>query len=128
MPNIVHIVCHHCYLLSQDIKLTTLRRSAQEEAAQEGDAFGVVMATAQTKIITQIVKKNALDNIVPIVIATKHLVSCLLMSNTLLSEPPSLIMTCHNRLSTRYNTCVLVLSDTVSSLVSHMIYCLCPST
>ena len=60
--------------LPQDIKLTTLRRSAQEEAAQEGDAFGVVMATAQTKIITQIVKKNALDNIVPIVIATKHLV------------------------------------------------------
>lgn len=60
--------------LCQDIKLTTLRRPAQEDAADEGDALGVVMATAQAKIITQIVKKNVMENIIPIVIAAKHLV------------------------------------------------------
>lgn len=77
----VHIPCFFQFLWSslhllplQDIKLTSLRRTAQDEAAQEGDVLGVAMATAQTKIITQLVKKNALENIIPVVIATKHLV------------------------------------------------------
>ena len=58
----------------QDIKLTSLRRSPAEEAADEDDMLGVAVATAQTKIITQIVKKNVIENIVPIVIAIKHMV------------------------------------------------------
>ena len=60
------------FLSFQEIKLSSLRRPTQED---EGDVLGVAMATAQTKIISQIVKKNVMENIVPIVIATKHLVS-----------------------------------------------------
>lgn len=57
-------------LSCKEIKLSSLRRPAQED---EGDVLGVAMVTAQTKIISQIVKKNVMENIVPIVIATKHL-------------------------------------------------------
>lgn len=40
----------------------------------EGDLLDVAAVTAQTKIISQIVKKNVIENIIPVVIATKHLV------------------------------------------------------
>ena len=46
-----------------------------EELAEDGDEEGAVVAMAQTKIISQIVKKNVIENLIPIVIAAKHLVS-----------------------------------------------------
>lgn len=53
--------------------------------------LGVAVAAAQTKIITQIVKRNVIENIVPIVIAVKHMVgqlSQLLTSSLCSSLPP----------------------------------------
>ena len=62
-------------LTCKEIKLTSLRRNVGEELADEGDHVGAAMATAQTKIISQIVKRNVIENLVPIVISAKHLVS-----------------------------------------------------
>ena len=35
--------------------------------------MGAAVATAQTKIISQIVKRNVVENIVPVVVSAKHL-------------------------------------------------------
>ena len=62
--------------VSQEIKLSTLRwSSAQEDAADEDDVMGVAMAKAQNKMMSHIVKKNVMENIVPIIVAVKHRVS-----------------------------------------------------
>jgi condensin-2 complex subunit D3 len=60
-------------LTSKEIKLSSLRRNMGEELADEGDHIGAIAAIAQTKIISQIVKKNVIENFIPIVIAAKHL-------------------------------------------------------
>ncbi|XP_064384274.1 condensin-2 complex subunit D3-L-like isoform X2 [Halichondria panicea] len=60
-------------LACKEIKLSSLRRNVGEELAEEGDKVGAAVATAQTKFISQIVKRNVIENLVPVVIATKHL-------------------------------------------------------
>ncbi len=60
-------------LTCREIKLSSLRRNVGEELADEGDHVGAAVATAQTKIISQIVKRNVIENITPIVVAAKHL-------------------------------------------------------
>ncbi len=60
-------------LTSREIKLSSLRRNVGEELADEGDHVGAAVATAQTKIISQIVKRNVIENVVPIVVSAKHL-------------------------------------------------------
>lgn len=60
-------------LACKEIKLTSLRRNVSEELADDGDEVRAAVAKAQTKIVTQLVKKNVMENVVPIVIAAKHL-------------------------------------------------------
>ena len=44
------------------------------EENEEQDLATVVMATAKKTFLTHIVKKNVIENIVPIVISLKHMV------------------------------------------------------
>ncbi|KAL5479917.1 hypothetical protein EMCRGX_G023519 [Ephydatia muelleri] len=60
-------------LASKEIKLTSLRRNLVEELADDGDMVGAAVASAQTKIISQMVKRNVIENIVPTVVSAKHL-------------------------------------------------------
>ena len=71
----------YSHFLLKEIKLTSLRWSAQEDAADEDDALGIAVAKVKTKVISQIIKKNVIENIVPIIIAMKHLVSLILNNN-----------------------------------------------
>ena len=49
------------FLSFLEIKLSSLHRPAQENAADERDVLRVAIATAQTKIISQIVNKNVIE-------------------------------------------------------------------
>ena len=64
-------------LASDEIKLASLK-SKQEGEHEEpiddphAEMAGQLMAAAKKKIISQVVKKNVIENIIPIVIALKH--------------------------------------------------------
>ena len=65
-------------LASEEIKLASLKSKAEgmEEVdpnaeATAGDVAGAVLAAAKKTIISQVVKKNVIENIIPIVIALK---------------------------------------------------------
>ncbi|XP_052797938.1 condensin-2 complex subunit D3-like [Mya arenaria] len=61
-------------LSSKEIKLSSLKvRPAEEMALDEQEMAAVVMATAKKTLITQVVKRNVIENIVPVVVAVKHL-------------------------------------------------------
>ncbi|KAK3583282.1 hypothetical protein CHS0354_011171 [Potamilus streckersoni] len=61
-------------LSSKEIKLSTLKaRHNEEMASDEQEMAAVVVAAAKKTLITQVVKKNVIENIVPIVISLKHL-------------------------------------------------------
>ncbi|XP_071957014.1 condensin-2 complex subunit D3-L-like, partial [Antedon mediterranea] len=58
---------------SKEIKLSSLRSKSIDEPADEMEMAGAVMQQAKTKLITQVVKKNVIENIVPIIVSLKHL-------------------------------------------------------
>ncbi|XP_044174621.1 condensin-2 complex subunit D3-like isoform X3 [Acropora millepora] len=60
-------------LSSKNIKLSSMRSKVAEELADEGDAAGAAIAQARNKFLTQVVKKNMIENIIPIIIELKHL-------------------------------------------------------
>ncbi|KAJ8299265.1 hypothetical protein KUTeg_023325 [Tegillarca granosa] len=61
-------------LSSKEIKLTSLRVKQNEDVvADEQEMAAVVIAAAKKNIITQVVKKNVIENIVPIVMSLKHM-------------------------------------------------------
>ncbi|KAL5008695.1 hypothetical protein ScPMuIL_014276 [Solemya velum] len=61
-------------LSSKEIKLSSLRSKPQEDVAgDEQEMAAVVMAHAKKTIITQVVKRNVIENIVPIVVSLKHM-------------------------------------------------------
>lgn len=47
-----------------------------EDAADEMEMATVVIATAKKTLITQVVKKNVMENVIPLVLSLKHMVSC----------------------------------------------------
>jgi len=61
-------------LSSDQIKLQSLksRTGGEEEAETEQEMAGKVMEAAKKKLISDTVKKNVMENIVPIIIALKH--------------------------------------------------------
>ena len=60
-------------LSSDHIKLHSLKtRQGEEEGDTEQEMAGKVMEAAKKKLISDTVKKNVIENIVPIVIALKH--------------------------------------------------------
>ena len=63
----------------QEIKLTSLRgRAAGQEDEVEGSveaqAQAAVSAVAKKAFISQVVRRNVIENIVPVVISLKHMV------------------------------------------------------
>ncbi|KAK6973017.1 Condensin-2 complex subunit D3 [Biomphalaria glabrata] len=62
-------------LSSREIKLSTLRGKGSEETPDETtiDLAKVVTATAKKVLITQVVRRNVIENIVPVVITLKHM-------------------------------------------------------
>ena len=64
-----------CHIFSKNIKLSSTQVHAAEELADEGDEAGAAMANARTKFLTQVVKRNMIENTVPIIIELKSMVS-----------------------------------------------------
>ncbi|XP_069133274.1 condensin-2 complex subunit D3-L-like [Argopecten irradians] len=61
-------------LASKEIKLSSLKaKNSEEDVADEQEMAAIVMATAKKTIITQALKKNVVENIVPVVISLKHI-------------------------------------------------------
>ncbi|XP_052213027.1 condensin-2 complex subunit D3-like isoform X2 [Dreissena polymorpha] len=61
-------------LSCKEIKLSSLKvKPTEEVATDEQEMAAVVIATAKKTIITQVVKKNVMENVVPIVVSLKHL-------------------------------------------------------
>ena len=60
-------------LACKEIKLSSMRKNLVKELADDGDMVGAAVASAQTKIISQMVKRNVIENIVPTVVSAKHL-------------------------------------------------------
>ncbi|XP_022235344.1 condensin-2 complex subunit D3-like [Limulus polyphemus] len=58
-------------LCCEEIKLSSLTTSVQDEV-EDGDMAGAIVATAKKTIISQVVKRNVIENVVPIVISLKH--------------------------------------------------------
>uniref|UniRef100_T1IIB1 non-specific serine/threonine protein kinase n=1 Tax=Strigamia maritima TaxID=126957 RepID=T1IIB1_STRMM len=58
-------------LACDEIKLSTLRASPQDDL-DEGDLAAAVVVTAKKTIVSQVIKKNVIENIVPIIISLKH--------------------------------------------------------
>ncbi|XP_076344114.1 condensin-2 complex subunit D3-like [Tachypleus tridentatus] len=58
-------------LCCEEIKLSSLTSSVQDEV-EDGDMAGAIVATAKKTIISQVVKRNVIENVVPIVIGLKH--------------------------------------------------------
>ena len=46
-----------------------------EDATDEMEMANVVIATAKKTLITQVVKKNVMENVIPLVLSLKHVVS-----------------------------------------------------
>ena len=62
--------------LLQEIKLSTMRSKPQDEVAEnEQEMAAAVINAAKKTLISQVVKRNVIENIVPIVISLKHMVS-----------------------------------------------------
>ena len=60
-------------LASDAIKLTSLKSKAAEDVPEtEEDRAGMVMEAAKKQIISNVVKKNVMENIIPIIIGLKH--------------------------------------------------------
>ena len=60
-------------LASDSIKLASLKsKGGEEEAETEQDMAGKVLEAAKKTIISGVVKKNVMENIIPIIIALKH--------------------------------------------------------
>ena len=63
------------FLYLQEIKLSTMKSKPQEEIAEnEQEMAAAVINAAKKTLISQVVKRNVIENIVPIVISLKHLV------------------------------------------------------
>ncbi|XP_031558321.1 condensin-2 complex subunit D3-like isoform X2 [Actinia tenebrosa] len=60
-------------LCSKGIKLSSMRTKAADDMADEGDAAGAALVQARTKFLTQVLKKNMIENIIPIIIELKHM-------------------------------------------------------
>ncbi|KAM7435860.1 Condensin-2 complex subunit D3 [Porites harrisoni] len=60
-------------LSSKNIKLSSMRTKAAEDLADEGDAAGAAIVQARNKFLTQVLKKNMIENIIPIIIELKHM-------------------------------------------------------
>ncbi|XP_053384703.1 condensin-2 complex subunit D3-like [Mercenaria mercenaria] len=61
-------------LSCKEIKLTSVKvRPNEDVAGDEQEMAAVVVATAKKTIITQVLKKNVIENIVPIVVSLKHM-------------------------------------------------------
>ncbi|OWF35473.1 condensin-2 complex subunit D3-like isoform X2 [Mizuhopecten yessoensis] len=61
-------------LASKEIKLSSLKvRNSEDVVADEQEMAAVVMATAKKTLITQVLKKNVIENIVPVVVSLKHM-------------------------------------------------------
>ncbi|XP_067654633.1 condensin-2 complex subunit D3-L-like isoform X2 [Haliotis asinina] len=58
---------------SKEIKLSSLKVRPHDDVAEEQDMAAVVMATAKKTLITQVLKKNVIENIVPIVTSLKKM-------------------------------------------------------
>lgn len=68
------------YIL-QEIKLSTLRSKGVEDTGEEADDMAqIVTATAKKVLISQVVKRNVIENVVPVVISLKHMVSAVFFS------------------------------------------------
>ena len=60
-------------LASDQIKLASLKSKASEDEPEtEQDRAGMVLEAARKQIISGVVKKNVIENIIPIIIALKH--------------------------------------------------------
>ena len=60
----------------QEIKLRSLRcTKSAEDAADELEMANAVIATAKKNLITQVVKRNVMENVIPLVLSLKHMVS-----------------------------------------------------
>ena len=63
------------FFLLQEIKLSTMRSKPQDEIAEnEQEMAAAVINAAKKTLISQVVKRNVIENIVPIVISLKHMV------------------------------------------------------
>ncbi|KAH9495177.1 Condensin-2 complex subunit D3 [Bulinus truncatus] len=62
-------------LSCKEIKLSTMRNKGHEETDETVDLAQMVTATAKKVLITQVVKRNVMENIVPVVISLKHLLA-----------------------------------------------------
>ncbi|XP_059148534.1 condensin-2 complex subunit D3-like [Physella acuta] len=61
-------------LSSKEIKLSTMRGRNTDDVPEEGaDMAQIVTATAKKVLISQVVKRNVMENIVPVVISLKHM-------------------------------------------------------
>ncbi|XP_048580995.1 condensin-2 complex subunit D3 [Nematostella vectensis] len=60
-------------LNSRGIKLSSMRAKAADEMADEGDDAGAAIVQARNKFLTQVLKKNMIENIIPIIIELKHM-------------------------------------------------------
>ncbi|ESO91741.1 hypothetical protein LOTGIDRAFT_233338 [Lottia gigantea] len=62
-------------LSSKEIKISSMKAkpTAQDDDEQQPDMAAVVLATAKKHLITQVVKKNVIENIVPIVTSLKYI-------------------------------------------------------
>lgn len=60
-------------LSSKNIKLSSMKAKAAEDLADEGDMAGAAIVAARNKFLTQVLKKNMIENIIPIIIELKHM-------------------------------------------------------
>ncbi|PVD33732.1 hypothetical protein C0Q70_04992 [Pomacea canaliculata] len=60
-------------LSSKEIKLNSLRSKPVEDASDEIEMANAVIASAKKTLITQVVKKNVMENVVPVVLSLKHM-------------------------------------------------------
>ncbi|CAG5124901.1 unnamed protein product, partial [Candidula unifasciata] len=61
-------------LSCKEIKLSTLRTKGVEDTGEEAeDMAQIVTATAKKVLISQVVKRNVIENVVPVVISLKHM-------------------------------------------------------
>ena len=60
-------------LCCEEIKLSLIANKTSDDNMDEEDMAAAVIATAKKNLITQVMKKNVIENIVPIVTSLKHL-------------------------------------------------------
>ena len=79
------------FCFQQEIKLASLRSKAPTDIDDRMEMAEAVINQAKTKLITQVVKQNMIENIVPIVIALKHNVRKTLAIFTIKGEVSSFL-------------------------------------